>query len=274
MSLGNFQIVSIILVASVVLLIDSSMLLDDCNNRCGMESKINWAIACSCISLFVTLLYVLGSRSSAGIINVYAHYFAMFFLFWWTFGVGVITFDNPYTIASNGYLSSWVAWCMSFYFCTKTVAAVGSAYSDAVGTETQRFAVGILIMASIVELIAGSVLCDKHYNCEDEVAFSVAAGVISLILCMLYLVAGDHFPLMYVALLLFIWWTISTGVLTFGTKAPFYLVGNGYISTWLCFITSLYLCNIGFGFGEKFGAMAEGDNSEAISGEDSQYQRV
>merc|ERR1719173_284810 len=119
----------------MVLLIDSSMLLDDCNDRCGFESKINWAMACSCISLFVTLLYVLGARSSVGIINVYAQYFAMFFLLWWTFGVGVLTFDSPYTVASNGYLSSWVAWCMSFYFCTKTVGAVGSAYSEAVGTE-------------------------------------------------------------------------------------------------------------------------------------------
>jgi len=207
-------------------------------------------------------------------VNVYAHYFAMFFLVWWTFGTGIITFDNPYTIASNGYLSSWVAWCMSFYFCSKTVGAVGSAYSEAVGSETQRSAIGVIIMASIIELIAGSVLCDKDNECEKEVAFSVAAGVISLVICMLYLISGDNFPLMYASLFLFIWWTISTGVLTFGTRAPFYLVGNGYISTWICFITSLYLLNMGFGLGEKFEALAEGENSEARSGDDSQYQGV
>jgi len=271
MTLQHIQIVFVILIASVVLIIDSSLMLDNCH-YCGNESNINWAIACSCISLIISLIYVIGLRTGAGSVSVYTHYFAMFFLFWWTFGVGVLTFDSPYTIASNGYLSCWTAWCMSFYFCIQTIESIGSVYWEAVATERERFTLGVIIVASLFEVIAGSVLCSKYDECKDEVAFSVAAGVISFIICVLYLISGDLFPLMHAAGILFIWWTISTGVLTFGTRAPFLLVGNGYISTWICFIASLYLCHLGFGLGEKLGAMSgAGDNQAA---DDTQYEAV
>jgi len=181
--------------------------------------------------------------------------------------VGVLTFDSPYTVASNGYLSSWAAWCMSFYFCSQTVGAVGNAYSDARGSEVERFTVGILILSSLVEVIAASVLCSKVDNeCKNEIAFSVAAGVISLLVCLLYLVT-KIFPLVTAGIFLFMWWTISTGVLTFGAHAPFVLVGNGYISTWVCFGASFYLCHLGMGLGERLGAFSGGGgNAESSKG--------
>jgi len=281
MVLSHVQIVSVIFLASLVLLIDSSMLMDNCNQTrwgCGSEEpKINWAIACSCISLIICLLYLLGLRSVGGLVSVWTHYLAMFFLLWWTFGVGVLTFDNPYTVASNGYLSSWAAWCMSFYFCTQTVGAVGSAYSEALGSEGERFTVGILIMSSFVEVIAASVLCSKDNECKNEIAFSVAAGVISLVVCLLYLVTNEIFPLVTAGIFLFVWWTISTGVLTFGVHAPFLLVGNGYISTWVCFGASFYLCHLGMGLGERLRTFNGGDGSGESGkggGENVKYEPV
>jgi len=278
MSLGHVQLVCAILVASVVLLIDSSMLLDKCH-RCGNESNLNWAIACSCISFTVSIIYVLGLRITRGLVSVYVQFFAIFFLVWWTFGVVIITFDSPYTVAANGYLASWAAWCLSFYFCIETVGAVGSAYSKAVGVESKRFAIGVITLASIVEVIAGSVLCSKDRECKDEVAFSVAAGAISFIVCILHLSLGNVFPFMPASIFLFIWWTVSTGVLTFGDAAPFYFVGNGYLSTWICFIASLYIFHVGFGVGEKLGAFggdfaASEQNPTARSPDDSRYGNV
>jgi len=278
MSLGHVQIVCAILVASVVLLVDSSMLLNNCHIKCD-EASLNWAIACSCISLIVSIIYLLGLRFTAGLMSVWAQLFAIFFLVWWTLGVGIITFDKPYTVASNGYLSSWVAWFMSFYFCIQTVSAFGKAYSKAVGSDNERFAIGVIIIGSIIELIAGSVLCGKAPKCEDEVAFSVAAGVVSFIVCILYLISGEVFPLMPASIFMFIWWTISTGILTFGDKAPFYLVGNGYLSTWICFIASLYLFHVGFGLREKLGAFGGGtngseENPTARCPDDSRYGKV
>lgn len=275
MPLNHMQIVSIILVASVILLIDASTLLQQCH-ECWNQSNINWAIACSCVSLFISFVYLYGTSAGHSVVSAYAHYFAIFFLVWWTFGTGVVTFDNPYPAASNGYLASWAAWCMSFYFCIQTVESVGSAYWEAVATEKEKFTFGVLILASIVELIAGSVLCSKEYECKDKVAFSVAAGVISFVICIIYLASGDLFPLIHAAAILFIWWTISTGVLTFGPYAPFILVGNGYISTWICFIASLYLCHLGFGIGDKLGAFGGGGggSGENAPVDDTQYEAV
>jgi len=278
MQLGHVQIVCAILVASVVLLADSSMLLNDCHIMCE-EASLSWAIACSCISLIVSIVYLLGLRFTGGLMSVWAQFFAIFFLVWWTFGVGIITFDKPYTVASNGYLSSWVAWFMSFYFCIQTVSAVGNAYSKAVGSDNERFAIGVIIVGSIIELIAGSVLCAKAPKCEDKVAFSVAAGVVSFIVSILYLISGEVFPLMPASIFMFIWWTISTGILTFGDKAPFYLVGNGYLSTWICFIASLYLFHVGFGLREKLGTFGGGaagseENPTARCPDDSKYGKV
>lgn len=142
---------------------------------------------------------------------------------------------------------------MSFYFCIQTVGAVGSFYSNAVGAERERFVIGVIALASVVELIAGSVLCSKDHDCQDEVAFSVAAGVVSLFVC-IFCLFTYVVPLLPTSIFLFIWWTISTGVLTFGHAAPFYLVGNGYLSTWICFIASLYLVHLNSGLGQGYGA--------------------
>lgn len=277
MSFGHVQIVCVILVASVVLLVDSSMQLNNCH-MCD-EASLSWAIACSCISLIVSIIYLLGLRFTRGLMSVWAQFFAIFFLVWWTLGVGIITFDKPYTVASNGYLSSWVAWFMSFYFCIETISAVGNAYSKAVGSDNERFAIGVIIIGSIVELIAGSVLCGKAPECKDNVAFSVAAGVVSFIVSILYLISGEVFPLMPASIFMFIWWTIAVGILTFGDKSPFFLVGNGYLSTWICFIASLYLFHVGFGLREKlgtFGSTAAGgeENPTARSPDDSKYGNV
>jgi len=279
MQLGHVQIVCAILVASVVLLADSSMLLNDCDLVCEHDEALDWAIACSCISLIVTIIYLLGLRFTGGLMSVWAQFFAIFFLVWWTLGVGILTFDKPYTVASNGYLSSWVAWFMSFYFCIQTVSAVGNAWSKAVGTDNERFAFGVIIIGSIIELIAGSVLCATAPKCEDKVAFSVAAGVVSFIVSILYLITGEVFPLMPASIFMFIWWSISTWILTFGRHAPFYLVGNGYLSTWICFIASLYLFHVGFGLREKlgtFGGRADGneENPTARCPDDSKYGKV
>jgi len=279
MPLGHVQIVCAILVASVVLLVDSSMLLNTCHRHRCEESSLNWAIACSCISLIVTILYVLGLRFTGGLMSVWAQFFAIFFLIWWTVGVGIITFDRPYAVASNGYLSSWVAWFMSFYFCIQTISAVGNAYSKAVGSDNERFAVGVIIIGSIIEVIAASVLCGKAPECKDKVAYSVAAGVVSFIVSILYLISGDVFPLMPMSIFMFFWWTISIGILTFGDEAPFFLVGNGYLSSWMCFIASLYLFHVGVGLREKLGTFGSGiasneENPTARAPDDSKYGKV
>jgi len=283
MALASIQIIPIILLASLVLLIDSSMLMDTCNHYrygCGSEeeSKINWAIACSCISLIVCLLYAMGIRTAGATVSAYTSYFAIFLLLWWTFGVGVLTFDSPYAVASNGYLSSWAAWCLSFYFCTRTVGAVENAYSQAVESERERFTVGVLLIASFIEVIEASVLCSKDNECVKEVAFAVAAGVISIAVCFIYQVTNDAFPLVHAAIILFVWWTICTGVLTFGAHAPFKLVGNGYLSTWVSFGASFYLCHLGFGLGEKLAAVGAnvggGGEEGKVGGEDGKYEVV
>lgn len=97
----------------------------------------------------------------------------------------------------------------------------------------------ILVLASLVCMIAASVICDVL--CISEVAYAVAGATISLVAILFYIVyeaqvgMSDFVELLYFTFL-FVWWGIYAGFTTF--RLPFVAVSNGYFGAWLGFFSS------------------------------------
>jgi len=126
--------------------------------------------------------------------------------------------------------------------------------------------VGGILIASCIELAQAAEDCDKFNECdEDEYAYAVAVGSVSLILCVLHFILYNFCPGMianfnkYIPIFFFLWWAIGTIVMTF--DKPFPDTGNGYFACWGAAILSLIYCQITMAkfkvLGEKIsGAMA------------------
>jgi len=109
--------------------------------------------------------------------------------------------------------------------------------------------VGGILIASCIELAQAAEDCDKVDMCnEDEYAYAVSVGCISLFLCLLYFILYNFcFGMIgnynrYVPIFFFLWWAIGTVVMTF--DKPFSDTGNGYFACWGAAILSLIYCQI------------------------------
>lgn len=81
----------------------------DTDGKC--EDEVAWGVAVGVIGTCVCLLVMLLSA-----LNPYHNVISVFLALLWTAGVGVLTFDEPWTFTGNGYFSSWVAFLSSAYW--------------------------------------------------------------------------------------------------------------------------------------------------------------
>merc|ERR1719510_2531853 len=107
----------------------------------------------------------------------------------------------------------------------------------------ERGLVVCIMVASCVEMITAAMACNEKDICDDAYGFAVAAGVISVLVCCAAILKADLVPIKFVSMFLALWWTVCVGVLTFPDPygVPFDQPGNGYFSTWVCFLASCYL---------------------------------
>lgn len=120
------------------------------------------------------------------------------------------------------------------------------------GHTVPRSCLAILLVSSLFELWAAASLCHSSFSCQNELAWAVACGAISLFicLCMTVMASCDSTKSVasqlqtFVAVLLFLLWAAGAGICTF--KGPFNTAcgssANGYFACWISFIAScLYL---------------------------------
>eukprot|EP00656_Telonema_subtile_P005353 TRINITY_DN12431_c0_g1_i3.p1 TRINITY_DN12431_c0_g1~~TRINITY_DN12431_c0_g1_i3.p1 ORF type:complete len:337 (+),score=60.35 TRINITY_DN12431_c0_g1_i3:136-1146(+) len=175
--------VAIIGVASLVEMIAAAKYCDD-HNDCSKQN--GYAVAVGVVSTFVCILFfsmhVLVPGSA--LIEMCRPVLNFSLLIWWTFGVGVLTFDKPFTTTGNGYFASWIA------FLTSAVMVWSSHRDFAVfkhvvsfcGTNTprERRICVALLASSLVEFVEATIICGDKGSCEKLYGFAVAAGCFSL----------------------------------------------------------------------------------------------
>ena len=111
----------------------------------------------------------------------------------------------------------------------------------------------ILLLASIFELIAASLMCSDEEAATDATkcpsAYAVSVGAVSAAACfVLFMVQVHRDSLPYrlhgaptpIAVFLLVWWVVGWCVLTF--DAPFTYIGNGFFATWAGVCSAVALC--------------------------------
>jgi len=109
----EIKVLWFLFVASVIELTAAANLCD--NTNC--EDEIGWAVAVGAISLLIAILLVF-LVTKLGQFKIFV---SIPLLGLWCFGVGVLTFDAPFTFTGNGYFSSWAAFFAAVGWCYLTL---------------------------------------------------------------------------------------------------------------------------------------------------------
>jgi len=196
----------------------------------GNTSKIKWQFSCALISLVFCWFWLLANMFMGDMATKTGPMLCGFLAFWWFGGAFYCTTWAPYTTTGNGYFCNWLAFVASFLAAYKAVAQFREAAHKVTHLGPAVAVLVWILVASIVELTVGSILCD-HWGdvpgccngCKNKVAYSVALGAISLIIIIGMLifmkVQGkiDGIPWKVLTVLLAVWWVCGAIFLTFGS---------------------------------------------------------
>jgi len=152
----------------------------------------------------------------------------------WGIALIVLTFIDPFTTLSNGYLSVWACAIFSCLLLFEVSTKVKTAFlklQDIVGEGTIS-ALILNILFGMVEMAAAVIIC--YVSCTDIVRYATAVGVIGTIAPILLFVPKIPAKIKAgVAVFNILWWTLAILILTFFTQTFGPLTfANGYFGTW------------------------------------------
>lgn len=163
----------------------------------------------------------------------------LFSFVWWSIATGIITFQGPFVVASNGYFAAWIGWWSS-------VVATGYDPRKAYDAAHRRgiyaellFAATVLLLALIPTMPAhtGNPAMPIYATPTAQQIYGIILAPLTIVLCIIVLVAGKDgsqikdlsaSPIVF-GVLSALWVGAAIG-LTF--QAPFQLITNGYFACW------------------------------------------
>eukprot|EP00934_Nitzschia_sp_Nitz4_P008388 Nitzschia sp. Nitz4//scaffold18_size181773//4725//5842//NITZ4_001888-RA/size181773-snap-gene-0.265-mRNA-1//-1//CDS//3329539930//8378//frame0 len=154
-----------------------------------------------------------------------------FFLFTWNFiCAGILTFNGPFLVTSNGYFACWFL----VYFSVLALGVSNGDIKNQIGSLGSSYG---LLVASLVQICA---ICREFGNGYK------GESVYSLVVCLITIVivsTVENAPNMASAklglyVLLAVLWVALACIVTF--EGPFIDTGNGYFSAWFGCVLSLY----------------------------------
>lgn len=233
-------------VASLVLMWASAKYVDDLPD--GVSSKAeslgNYAVAASVLSLVLCLaLHALSKFKPAllekrvmtapklGELNL-LQVLALFLLLWWILAATIVTFEGPFVVTSNGYLSAWAGLYFAAALAAQLLEPVAQKMRSAAElTGRPRLLAGIALCGGCVMLASIEHVDSEPFKSES--AWGVSVGVLTLVIAAAALFfAAKITPKAGKALsvLLLVMWVCGIGVLTF--EGPFLATGNGFFGAW------------------------------------------
>eukprot|EP01062_Namystynia_karyoxenos_P014513 TRINITY_DN1521_c0_g1_i1.p1 TRINITY_DN1521_c0_g1~~TRINITY_DN1521_c0_g1_i1.p1 ORF type:complete len:539 (+),score=131.27 TRINITY_DN1521_c0_g1_i1:103-1617(+) len=240
-SLGSIKEVVGVCLASLVVLIQAAIDCDSC------KDYLAWALACAVISFVITLVIIIIHFFKLADIESFMKWIALFLAAWWAAGTGCMTFEAPYVHTGNAYFGAWAAlifaWIMCFIYWPEI-----SKSAERVGSRGKEIAV--LTLASLVVAIQASIDCADASDCKDQLAWAVACGWVSFVICAIVIILFEKIAefFKWIVLFLFLWWAAGVGVLTF--DKPYVFTGNAYFGSWVAFFMTVILLVDQFGLSE------------------------
>jgi len=265
-----------VLVGSLMVMVRSAK---DCDMGGSEYCKdyVGWALACSVIgvALSLTMLILLFAMPNfSKDCPIVQLVLVIFLAALWIAGAGTMTFKSPYKgTVGNGYFGAWIA---VFSAVTLLMDALKNVCSDMQSKLPKSEAWNwwfVLTAASSVAFVQSAIDCDAAKDCEEELAWALAASVISVVLCLVMIIvvcACDQSVGVtvwkWMSLGLVLWWMCGVGVSTY-KKGPYTKAGNGYFSMWIALIASFQLFGLLF-FAEngEVEAKVEETAKKAMSG--------
>jgi len=240
------KVILFIFVTSAAVLIEAARICHDLErgNRSDCKDENAFAVAVGGFGVLLSLLLMIVIILPAHISRPLCQVFGILLAAAWIAGAGILTFRTPFTYLGNGYFGSWLAFDGSLYFLYLVVPEVDRFFdSMAAAARTRDIdhrTVFSILVASVVELTAAALLCDRLDYCKNRHAWAVAVGAFSSGWTLLFLLFYRFLvPFrIFFALILVIVWIPGTGILTFDD--PFTGVGNGYFASWVALFFSGY----------------------------------
>eukprot|EP01062_Namystynia_karyoxenos_P014514 TRINITY_DN1521_c0_g2_i1.p1 TRINITY_DN1521_c0_g2~~TRINITY_DN1521_c0_g2_i1.p1 ORF type:complete len:619 (+),score=186.77 TRINITY_DN1521_c0_g2_i1:112-1968(+) len=257
--LGSKKEIVGVCLASLVVLIQAGV---DCD---GCEDYHAWALACAVISFVICVVLIVLSKFQLANVEPFMKWIALFLAVWWLAGTWCMTFKRPFKLTGNGYFGAWAAVVFAWVLCFAYWPEVNEPLKK-IGSHGKEIA--ILTLASLVVGVQAAMDCDDSNKCEEQLAWAVACGWISFVLCLIIIFLFDKISQFFkwIVLFLFLWWSAGAGVLTF--DKPYIFTGNGYFGSWVAFLMTALLLMQQFGFktGTGEGGAASGGASGAGGG--------
>ena len=94
-------------------------------NPCTLIMLAAAQVACSIISAFLTAVHIFTHRFQPALHTQMAPGLGAFLVIWWICGVGAGTFKAPFKSFGNGYISEWICFFASLYYCSMAVPKCG-----------------------------------------------------------------------------------------------------------------------------------------------------
>mmetsp|Transcript_15879 Transcript_15879/g.25904 ORF Transcript_15879/g.25904 Transcript_15879/m.25904 type:complete len:315 (-) Transcript_15879:170-1114(-) len=235
--LSSGRMAVLLFIASAIVMIDASV---ECHNADNCSDERAYAVAVGTVSTVVAFVFVYVKLFKSELYQSTRLVWALSFFVWWSAGVAVLTFRGPFLATGNGYFATWLSWFSSARLLYADVPFIQRKIQALLTMEDSNLqTLFLILLTSIVELAAAGVACHNSSNCNNQTAFAVAIGAISILWVLPFMILSslDLFEL-YGSSLLACFWIVGAGVLTF--DQPFSFTGNGFFSTWIATLGSCY----------------------------------
>eukprot|EP00929_Paragymnodinium_shiwhaense_P003394 TRINITY_DN103888_c0_g1_i1.p1 TRINITY_DN103888_c0_g1~~TRINITY_DN103888_c0_g1_i1.p1 ORF type:complete len:536 (+),score=75.40 TRINITY_DN103888_c0_g1_i1:153-1760(+) len=225
---------------SALLLASLAVLLQTCLYHGDWDEFWLWALVCSTTSSAVAaaLCIALGPLDAKGGERVRGRMgvLSLAFAVWWSAGVGILTFVDPFRAASNAYFGAWAALFISWLMSVQHLDRLKQHLGDVLGETMVPFVT--LSLASLAVFVQALVKYDGHY--QGASLWILLCSLFSVLICAACIVrpfseiCRPHVKA--IALFLLVWWAAGAFSATF--YGPYYDVAwaaNGYFGCWIAF---------------------------------------
>mmetsp|Transcript_34512 Transcript_34512/g.48076 ORF Transcript_34512/g.48076 Transcript_34512/m.48076 type:complete len:305 (-) Transcript_34512:2033-2947(-) len=193
--LSSGRMAVLLFIASAIVMIDASV---ECHNADNCSNERGYAVAVGTVSTIVAFAFVYVKLFKSELYQSTRLVWALSFFVWWSAGVAVLTFRGPFLATGNGYFATWLSWFSSARLIYADVPFIQRRIQALLTMEDSNLqTLFLILLASIVELAAGGVACHNSSNCDNQTAFAVAIGAISILWVLPFMILSslDSFEL-------------------------------------------------------------------------------